>query len=174
MIFESAKAAVLVFLAAIAQVSIFSSVVELGGTPGFLLVVLIVVALRRGALSGAVLGFLAGLVADTATLGTLGTTSLVLTLVGYWAGRYGETTGRDRRRAPLLAVLIATVLVAAGSLLLQVVLGEPASARVVLLDALPASLLWNLLLAAPLAWLVGKLVRSGERGERLQGMRVIG
>ena len=34
----------------------------------------------------------------------MGITSLVLTLAGFWAGRYGETTGRDRRFAPVIAV----------------------------------------------------------------------
>ena len=32
--------------------------------------------------------------------------TLLLTLAGYWIGRYGETTGRDRGHAPFLAVAI--------------------------------------------------------------------
>ena len=54
--------------------------------------------------SARVAGFAAGLVVDTANLGTLGLTSLLLTLAGYWIGRYGETTGRDRFHAPFLSV----------------------------------------------------------------------
>ena len=59
------------------------------------------IALAAGSIAGAVAGFAGGLLVDVMTLGTLGTTSLVLTLAGYWAGRYGETTGRGRalRRA---------------------------------------------------------------------------
>ena len=38
------------------------------------------------------------------TLDTLGVTALLYALAGYWTGRYGETTGRDRAHAPLLAV----------------------------------------------------------------------
>ncbi len=48
------------------------------------------VALLRGPVFGACAGFWAGLVLDTATLGTLGLTSLLLTLAGYWAGASGR------------------------------------------------------------------------------------
>ena len=92
------KIAVLVFLVSIMQVSAFSSIRIDGAAPDLLLVTLVSVALLRGSITGAVTGFLAGLVVDVATLGTLGLTSLLLTLAGYWAGRYGETTGRDPRR----------------------------------------------------------------------------
>lgn len=174
MIFQGGKAAVLVFLAAVIQVSIFSSVDVLGGTPDFLLVLLIAVALLRGSVTGAMLGFLAGIVADVATLSPLGTTSLLLTLVGYWVGRYGETTGRDRRRAPYLAVLLVTILYAIAAFLLHVVLGEPVSARGVFFEATPPELLWNLVLVVPLSWLVRKLVRPSERSERASEVRLVG
>lgn len=174
MILQSLKAAIVVFLAVVIQVSIFSSVDVLGGTPDFLLVALVAVSLLRGSIAGAVLGFAAGIVADTATLSPLGTTSLLLTLVGYWVGRYGETTGRDRWRAPYLATLVVTVLYPACALLLRVILGEPASARVVLVDAMPPELLWNLVLIVPLGWLLRRLVRQAERSERASEVRLVG
>ena len=43
-----------------------------------------------------------GLLIDIANLGTLGFTSLLLTLAGFWTGRYGETTARDRFHAPFV------------------------------------------------------------------------
>ncbi len=110
---DGVKAAVLLFVAAIAQVSIFSQIHVFGGVPDLLLVTLVAVALLRGSVAGAVGGFFAGLLVDTASLGTLGLTSLVLTLAGYWIGRYGETTGRDRAHAPFLSVAVVTVLYAA-------------------------------------------------------------
>ena len=84
---EAAKAAVLLFLAAIVQISILSDGDVLRGTPDLLLVTLVSVALLRGTTVGAVGGFFAGLVVDTATLGTMGLTSLLLTVAGYWIGR---------------------------------------------------------------------------------------
>ena len=86
-----------------------------GGVPDLLLVTLVAVALLRGSIVGAAGGFFAGLLVDTATLGTLGLTSLVLTVAGYWIGRYGETTGRDRAHAPFLSVAVVTILYSFGA-----------------------------------------------------------
>ena len=95
---EPAKAALLIFLAAILQVTIFSQIDILGGYPDVVLLTLVAIALLRGSIYGATLGFFAGLLVDTANLATLGVTSLLLTIAGYWIGRYGETTGRDRQQ----------------------------------------------------------------------------
>ncbi|MGB2952140.1 MAG: rod shape-determining protein MreD [Gaiellaceae bacterium] len=155
---DTAKAAALVFFAAIVQVTLLSSVDLLGGTPDLVLVTLVGVALLRGSIVGAVAGFAAGLIVDTANLQTLGVTSLLLTLAGYWIGRYGETTGRDRAHAPFLSVAVVTVLYAFGALFLHYMLGDPASARIVLVDSLPAKLLFNLLLTLPVYALVRRLL----------------
>src|SRR5207245_7757258 len=104
------------FVAVILQVSIFSTFQILGGAPDVVLLTLMGIALLRGSIYGACAGFAAGLLVDTANLGTLGVTSLLLTIAGYWIGRYGETTGRDRGHAPFLSVLVVTVLYAFGAL----------------------------------------------------------
>ena len=145
---DGVKAAALLFVAAVAQVSIFSQVHVFGAVPDVLLVTLVGVALLRGSVVGAVGGFFAGLIVDTATLGTLGLTSLVLTLVGYWIGRYGETTGRDRAHAPFLSVAVVTVLYQFGLLVVHFVLGENAPAGAVVRSLVPAIVL-NLILTAP-------------------------
>ena len=93
------RALALTFLVALVQVVVVSSIVIGGGSPDLLLVTVVALGLLRGSIPGAVLGFVGGIVVDVATLGTLGVTSLVLTLAGFWSGRYGETTGRDRRVA---------------------------------------------------------------------------
>ncbi len=155
---DGVKAAVLLFVASIAQVSIFSEMRVFGAVPDLLLVTLVAVALLRGSVVGAVGGFFAGLLVDTAALGTLGLTSLVLTLAGYWIGRYGETTGRDRRHAPFLSVAVITVLYELGLLVVHFVLGESAPAGAVVRQLLPAVVL-NLILTAPLYALARRLLR---------------
>ena len=80
-----------------------------------MLVALLSIALLRGSVFGAVAGFGTGLLLDTATLGTLGFTSLLLTLAGFWIGRYGETTARDRFHAPYVSVAVVTVLYSFGA-----------------------------------------------------------
>jgi rod shape-determining protein MreD len=160
---DAVKAAVLLFVAAVIQVSLLSSIDLAGAVPDLLLVVLLSVALLRGALFGAVAGFAAGLVLDTAQLQTLGVTSLLYTVGAYWIGRYGETTGRDRGHAPFLSVGVVTLLYAFGALLLHYLLGEGGSARAVIVDALLPSLFFNLLLTAPVYALVRRVLRPAER-----------
>jgi rod shape-determining protein MreD len=170
---DGLKAAVLLFVAAILQVSIFTQVHILGGTPDVLLVTLVAVALLRGSLIGAVGGFFAGLLVDTATLGQLGLTSLVLTLAGYWIGRYGETTGRDRGHAPFTSVAVITVLYAFGVLIVHFVLGERAPAGDVMRGLLPAIVL-NLILTAPVYALVRRVLRPLDRGDYATEVQLLG
>jgi len=174
MVADAAKAAVLVFLVAILQVSVFNDVVVLGGTPNLVLVTLAAIALLRGSVFGAAAGFFAGLVLDTANLETLGVTSLLFTLAGYWIGRYGETTGRDRAHAPFLSIAVVTFLYALGELVLRFVLGEPAPARVVLLETLFQTIALNLLVTAPVYRLCRRLFRPELRVERATEVELVG
>jgi len=150
---------VLVFLAAIIQVSVLNSVTILGGSPDLLLVLLVCVGLQRGSIAGAAAGFAAGLLVDTATLGTLGVTSLLLTVAGYWAGRYGETTGRDRAYAVPLTVAVITILVAVSGLGLHYMLADTVSGKRVLVTTLLPAIPLNLILAWPVAHLCRRLLR---------------
>jgi len=170
---DGLKAAVLLFVAAIVQVSILAEIHVLGASPDLLLVTLVAVALLRGSVAGAIGGFFAGLVVDGATLGTLGLTSLVLTLSGYWIGRYGETTGRDRAHAPFLSVAVVTVLYEFGLLVVHFVLGETAPAGAVF-RALGPAIVMNLLLTAPVYALVRRLLRPTDRTELATEVQFLG
>ena len=170
---EPVKVALLVFLAAILQVTIFSQIDILGGYPDVVLLTLVAIALLRGSVYGAAAGFFAGLIVDTANLSTLGVTSLLLTIAGYWIGRYGETTGRDRAHAPFLSVAVVTVLVALGLLVLHFMIGDHVSARLVLLDALAPGVLLNLLLTPPVYGLCRRLFRPPAWAE-LGEVRLLG
>ena len=166
------RVALVIFVVAILQVSAFSSLTIGGSGPDVLLVVLVSVSLLRGAVTGAVAGFFAGLIVDVATLGTLGLTALLLTLAGYWVGRYGETTGRARRHAPILAMLAATVFVGLGGYAVQSMLGESISARAVLL-ALPSALIWNAALVYPAFGLTRRIVGAPDRVERAREVELL-
>jgi len=168
------KATVLLFLAVVAQATIVGSIGLLGGTPDLVLVVLLVVALLRGAIFGALSGFWAGFLLDTAYLDTLGVTSLLLTLAGYWIGRYGETTGRDRAHAPFVSVAVVTVLFAVGELVLHFLLGEPVDAGAALIDPMPATLLLNLLLTVPVYALVRRLITPERPLARATEVELVG
>ena len=171
---DSLKAAGLIFVAAIVQVSLLSSVNVAGGMPNVLLVTLVAVALLRGSVYGAAGGFFGGLLLDTANLETLGLTSLILTVGGYWIGRYGETTGRDRTHAPYVSVAVVTVLYAVGVLVLNFLIGDPVSGRRVLVDSLVPTIAFNMILTAPVYWLVAKLLPPVDWRERAGDVRLLG
>jgi rod shape-determining protein MreD len=170
---DGLKAAALLFVAAILQVSIFTQARVLGGEPDLLLVTLVAVALLRGSLFGACGGFFGGLLVDVATLAKLGMTSLVLTVAGYWIGRYGETTGRDRFHAPFLSVAVITVLYEIGVLIVHFVLGEPAPAGPLMRGLVP-SIVLNLMLTAPVYALVRRLLRPLDRGDYATEVQLLG
>jgi rod shape-determining protein MreD len=173
-VIDGLKVAVVVFLAAILEVSVFSDVRILRGEPDILLVTIVAVSLLRGSVVGACAGFFAGLVVDTATLETLGVTSLLLTLLGYWVGRYGETTGRDRTHAPFLSVAVVTFLYALGRLALRFVLDEPAPARHVLVETLFQGIALNLILTWPVYWVVRRLLPPRLVLTRTEGAPALG
>jgi rod shape-determining protein MreD len=174
MILDATKSAGLVFVVAILQASVFSSIEILNGTPDLLLVTIICVALLRGPIVGAAVGFWGGLLLDTANLATLGVTSLLLTIAGYWTGRYGETTGRDRAHAPFVSVAVITFVYALGSLAFHYVLGEPAPARAVLWSTLFQGILLNLILTWPVYRLARALLRQVDRRDRVQRIHAVG
>jgi rod shape-determining protein MreD len=159
---DALKAVAIVFVAVVLQTSIVSTIEIRGGTPDLLLVTLVAISLLRGAIWGAAAGFAAGLLLDTASLARLGETSLLLTVAGYWIGRYGETTGRDRSHAPLLSVAVVTVVYAVGALALHVVLGDPVDAGTVLVGALIPGVVLNLLLTFPVYALVRRILGRPE------------
>jgi rod shape-determining protein MreD len=158
---DAVKAATLLFFVVVVQLAIVADVEILGGHPNLLLVTLVCVALLRGSLFGAVAGFSAGLLVDTGVFGTLGFTALLLTLAGYWTGRYGETTGRDRAHAPLLSVAVITVLYQTAALVLRFILGEAAPAGDIY-AGLVSTVALNLLLTFPMYGLTRRVLRPRE------------
>jgi rod shape-determining protein MreD len=171
---DNAAVAAIVFVAALLQVTLFSSLDVLGGTADVLLLSLLALALLRGAVVGALAGFFGGILVDVMTLDTLGVTSLLYALAGYWVGRYGETTGRDRAHAPLLAVLVITLAIAVAGFGLHFLLGEEVSARRALYETLLPSLALNLLLGAPVYALCRAVLRRATPSERVTEVRLLG
>ena len=169
---DALKAAVALFVAALVQLAVLTDYSPFR-TSSIVVVTLLSLALLRGSVFGAVAGFATGLLLDSATLGTLGITSLLLTVAGFWIGRYGETPARDRFHAPSLSVAVVTCLYSFGQLVLQFVLGEPAPAGLVA-HGLPLGLLLNLLLTWPVYSLIRRLFPPLEIGDRVREVRLLG
>jgi rod shape-determining protein MreD len=158
---DAVKTFVLLFFAVVVQLSIMSQITILGGHPNLLLVTLVCVALLRGAMVGAIAGFCAGLLVDSGVFATLGFTALLLTLAGYWTGRYGETTGRDRAHAPVVAIAVTTIVYQFAALVLRYMLGQNAPGGEIFSGLAPTVLL-NLILALPVYAITRRLLRPYE------------
>jgi len=126
------RVAPLLLVAALLQVTVIAGGRILGAELDLLLVTVVAIALLRGSIVGAVTGFMGGLLVDVMTLSTMGTTSLLLTLAGYWVGRYGETTGRGRAYAAPLAAFATSLFVGLGAAALHFILGDAVPAAAVL------------------------------------------
>jgi rod shape-determining protein MreD len=166
------RVAPLVFVAAVVQVSGISGARVLGAEPDLMLVVLVAIGLLRGSIAGASAGFAGGLLVDSMTLGTLGVTSIELTIAGYWIGRYGETTGQGRAYAPPLAAFAASVGVALGGVALHYLLGETVAAREAAVALLPSAAL-AALLAVPVTALCRRLLGTALRPIRGREVSVV-
>jgi rod shape-determining protein MreD len=164
---DALKAGGLILLAALVQISVVEWIEVGEGHPDVVLVTLVAIALLRGPTFGATSGFAAGLVLDTASFGTFGLTSLLLTIVGYWTGRFGEVTTRASAHPLLIAVALATTGFALGSAVLNFMLGFTIPASQLFLGVLLPSLALNMLLAYPLYGLCARILppRVGIRRE---------
>jgi rod shape-determining protein MreD len=160
------KAGGVLLLAALVQVSMASSIEVAEGHPDLVLVLVIAIALLRGPVFGAVAGFWAGLVLDVVSLETLGLTSLLLTLAGYFAGRLGDITTRSSAHPSLVAVGLGTIGFAIGSAVVHFMLGSTLSAGQFFVAVLLPSLALNLLLAYPLYGLCRRLFHAEPRERR--------
>lgn len=167
--------ALMVFVAVLMQLSLFSQMPLLGSVANVVPVVVICLGLLGGAVPGTVAGFSAGLLMD-ATLGaTLGVTSLSLMAAGYLAGRWRE--GYDIVSSlvpPLLAGALTGVAVAvyAG---IQLMLGVDAAISLLVLREIAVQAVLGGLLAAGLYPLMRRLLRPAlvddARSPRRRGAR---
>ena len=104
-------------LTAASQVSVFGVPMDLSP------LIVASVGFLAGSVPGMVFGFCFGLFADTALMQTLGVTSLVLTVIGYGAGRVRELRDPAHGLAPVAVGAAATAVAALGVTLLQFLLG---------------------------------------------------
>ncbi len=135
--------AALLQLTAASQVSIFGVPLDLSP------LIVASVGFLTGSVPGALLGFFFGLFIDTALMQTLGVTSLVLTGVGYGAGRIRELRDPAHGLAPVAVGAAATALTAFGMTMLQFLLGVEAPLSAEVLRHLLMGIVVNTLLALP-------------------------
>jgi rod shape-determining protein MreD len=103
-----ARCGALALVAVILQVSGLGSGRVLGAYVDLVPLVVAAVAIYAGAISGAAMGFATGLLLDLVVGQTMGASSLVLTAVGYGAGRYREVRDPAHGLMPIPVGAVAT------------------------------------------------------------------
>lgn len=148
----------LVLLAAVAVQAIVSArVTVLGVTPDLFIILVVLVGLDRGSLTGAVFGFAAGLVADLVFLDPIGWRAFVYLLGGYSVGRYSEEIGVLNAWLVILATFAVSLVSQALYGVFQFLTVEEAGLLTMLrIQALPAAILDGLL-AAPVSIILTRL-----------------
>ncbi len=131
------------------QVTIGRDLGVAGGRPDLVVIVVVATGLLRGPAAGAVAGFAGGLGIDVLGLGVIGITSLTLVGIGFIVGVYGERVPDAAAVRPLLVIAAATIVAAAGELLVAVLVGTgPTLHGASFLVAVPAAML-DVLIAIP-------------------------
>lgn len=139
-------------LAAVSQITVF-------GVPADISPLLVVaVGLLGGSIAGAVFGFCLGLFLDTALLQTLGVTSMVLTCIGYGAGRLRELRDPAHSLVPVAVGAGGTALFVLGFAVLQFMLGINAPISLLFLRHTILVVILNALLALPVYALVRRVL----------------
>jgi rod shape-determining protein MreD len=154
------RIALLVLGGVVLQLSFLSQISFFGGTPDVMPVIVVCLGLLGGAVIGAVCGFAAGLLLDSALLQTLGVFALVLLAVGYLAGRYRE--GFDISN-PLVPPAIAAGLTLFGSFafaLIQLMLGVEAPVSVMVVRDIVLQAVLGFVLMVPVFPFVRRVLRS--------------
>ncbi len=110
-----------------------------------------------GSTLGALTGFAVGLLIDLMLVQTLGLTSLVFTVIGYWAGRLRELRDPQAALTPLLVGSAAAATALVGYSLFEFLLGVDAPVSLELLRQIVLGVLVDTLLALPM-WLLVRRV----------------
>jgi rod shape-determining protein MreD len=139
---------VVVQIAAVSQVVLFGTNADL--TP----LVVAAVGLLCGSIPGAIFGFAVGLFVDTALVQTMGLSSLVYVVAGYWAGRLRELRDPQAAIVPMIVGAAATAVATIGFGLMNFLLGIDAPVSFLLLRQILATILLNALIALPVFALV--------------------
>ncbi|HTA34426.1 MAG TPA: rod shape-determining protein MreD [Solirubrobacteraceae bacterium] len=118
------------------------------------------VGLLCGSTIGAATGFAVGLLIDLALLQTLGLSSLVFTLVGYWCGRLRELRDPQGPLTPLVVGAAASAVSLFGYSLMEFMLGVDAPVSFELLGQIVLGVLVNTVIALPMWALTRRVLDS--------------
>jgi rod shape-determining protein MreD len=145
-----ARIVVLVVVVVFVQIGVISEVPVFGVVVDLSPLVVAFVGLLCGSTLGAATGFALGLLVDLALVQTLGVTSLIFTLIGYWSGRLREMRDPQATLTPLLVGAAASALATVGYSLMEFLLGVDAPVSLELLRQIALGVVVNTIVALPM------------------------
>jgi rod shape-determining protein MreD len=146
------------------QIAVVSEVPVFGVSADISVLLVGFVGLMCGSTLGAVTGFGVGMLVDLVLLQTLGLTSLIFTLVGYWCGRLRELRDPQAALTPLLVggAVSAASLIAYSAM--EFMLGVDAPISLELLGRIVLGIVVNTIVAVPM-WMFVRRVLVGALPE---------
>jgi rod shape-determining protein MreD len=148
---------VLVVLVVFFQIGVVSEVPVFGVNVDLTPLLVAFVGLLCGSTIGAVAGFAAGLLVDLALVQTLGVSSLIFTLIGYWSGRLRELRDPQAALTPLLVGASAAAVSLVGYSLIEFMLGVDAPVSLDLLRQIVLGIVVDAIAALPM-WAIVRRV----------------
>jgi rod shape-determining protein MreD len=164
------RIALIVVVTIVLQISFFSYLTLFGTTPNVVPLMVVSLGLLGGGMIGAVCGFAAGLLLDSALLQTLGVSSLVLLGAGYLAGRYREGAEISNSLIPPLLAGALTTAAVAGFAAIQLMLGVHTPVSLLVLREIFVQGLLAVLLTIP----IYPLIRWALRPAIVDALAVLG
>ncbi|HWD65099.1 MAG TPA: rod shape-determining protein MreD [Solirubrobacteraceae bacterium] len=152
------RIAVVAIVAVILQETVVSQITVFGVTADITPLVVISVGLLCGSMAGAIAGFGVGLLVDLTLVQTLGITSLLFIVIGYWAGRLRELRDPSHGLVPLALGAVGTAVAGVGMAVIQFLLGVDAPVSLLLLQQIFLTVLVNTLIALPVYELVRRIL----------------
>ena len=153
----AALAVVLVFV----QIGVVSEVPVFGVNVDLSPLVVAFVGLLCGSTLGAVSGFAIGLLVDLTLVQTLGVTSFIFTLIGYWSGRLRELRDPQAALTPLLVGAAGTAAALVGYSMMEFLLGVEAPVSLELLRQIVLGIALGALVALPVWAIVRRCLVGG-------------
>ena len=153
------RVTLLVLIAVVVQLAVVSQFTFWGAYADLTPLVPLAVGLLAGPVAGSIVGFSLGLVMDMSLVQTLGVSSLLLTGVGYGAGRYRELRDASHTLLPAFAGAIATLAYSVSFSLMQFLLGVDSSVSGMVVRDILIGVMVNTVAAIPLFVAIRALLR---------------
>jgi rod shape-determining protein MreD len=152
------RLAVIVVVIVFFQIGVVSEVPVFGVNIDLTPLLVAFAGLLCGSVVGASVGFAAGLLVDLALLQTLGVSSLIFTLIGYWAGRLRELRDPQAALTPLLVGAFAAGASLVGYSLIEFLLGVDAPVSLLLVRQIVLGVVVDAIVALPMWALMRRLL----------------